>query len=1103
MNRSNNSRLWTRVRSAGARFVGVGSFLLVGVSAALAQPAPVNGPRQVDPRWHAIVNATLVPEPGRMIEDATIVIRDGIVRSVEAGGAPPRGARVHDAEGLWVYAGFIDPHVPVEAPAIPEDEPGAHWNDKVTPQRRALQGEGLDDKTRTALREMGFTAVAIAPKEGVFRGRAGVVSLDEPADVTSASTPPVIADGVYQEVAFESGGFGSGNYPGSQMGAIALIRQTLLDAQWRAENKRIADRHPDEHEPLEPSDALEALDPTDRAQPPLLFNVDDELEALRAIKIADEFDRDRIILGSGTEFRRLPALAEAGDPIIIPLEFPGAPDVASVGAIQAVELRELMSWEQAPTNPRRLREAGLRVALTTDKLEKRGSFMKNLRLAMAHGLTEEDALAMLTTEPARILGVEDRLGSVREGRLAHLIVADKPIFEKDAVIRDVWVGGRRHVINEPPAVEFVGEWAFTYPEAPDRSGVLVIKEGRRGGLTVAIKPDAAQDDAEGEEEKAKPLKGRDVELFGERLSYIIDVPEGGSTVVTANLERDALHGVSVIPSGQAYQWRAQRVGEDDVSAGDEPDADAEEGEEEDAEEKTDKSARRAEGVPESYAYPLGAFGLDAPPEPEDVLVTNVTIWTAGPDGVIEDGELEVRDGEIAYVGPKRRGASSRGLRVIDGQGRHVSPGLIDCHSHTGISGGVNEGTQATTCEVRIADVINPDDIDWYRQLAGGLTMANQLHGSANPIGGQNSVVKIRWGADRPDDMRFADAPEGVKFALGENVKQVHWGSGSTRYPKSRMGVETLIRDRFVAAQEYAEQWRRYRDAPSGERTRMKKPRRDLELDALVEILDGRRLVHCHSYRQDGILMLCRVAQDFGFTIGTFQHVLEGYKVADAIREAALGASAFSDWWAYKHEAYDAIPQAGPIMREAGMVVSYNSDSDELARRMTGEAAKAAKYGDMEPNEALKFVTLNAAIQLGMEEHVGSLERGKDADFVIWSGPPLSSLSRCESTWIDGAEYFSLEADAELREKAEAERTRIIQKILTLDRSDAPVARDRDEPKEDLIDPVFRDGAEPSLEDLRRAALEQHYLDLLRAGIDPESSQCGQCGHIHGSHVYFK
>jgi N-acetylglucosamine-6-phosphate deacetylase len=391
--------------------------------------------------------------------------------------------------------------------------------------------------------------------------------------------------------------------------------------------------------------------------------------------------------------------------------------------------------------------------------------------------------------------------------------------------------------------------------------------------------------------------------------------------------------------------------------------------------------------------------------------------------VLRGASVLVEKGKIKAIG--KDVPVPEGAVVVDATGKHITPGLIDCHSHTATDGGINESGQTISAEVRIGDFVNPNDVNIYRQLAGGLTTVNILHGSANTIGGQNQVIKHRWGA-LPEEMKFAAAPPGIKFALGENVKQSNWGDRFvSRYPQTRMGVEQLVLDAFRATRHYQKTWAAWRENPQGI-----PPRKDLELEALSEVLDGKRWIHCHSYRQDEILAFLRTCAAFGVRVGTLQHVLEGYKLADLIAAQGVGGSSFSDWWAYKFEVYDAIPYNGSLMHDAGVVVSFNSDSNDLARRLNTEAAKAVKYGGVPEEEALKFVTLNPAKQLRIDAHVGSLEPGKDADLAVWNNPPLSTLALCEQTWIDGRKYFDRQEDLSARQLAESMRAALVQRILS-------------------------------------------------------------------------
>jgi imidazolonepropionase-like amidohydrolase len=916
-------------------------FCVFGVAAA-QEEAPPNGPRRIDPAWHALVGATVHVGPGRTLAGATVVLRGDRIVSVREQGEPPAGARVWDLEGFHLYAGLIDAYVPVEPPA----HKGRHWNKKVTPGRTVRE---IDAKAAEELRELGFVAAVGAPRGGIFRGRASLVSLAPRDPDPSVKRPTVYEEGVYQSLAFERNRDSRDGYPTSQMGAIALIRQSLFDG-------------------LAPDQTL-------------CFAAEDELEALRAARIGKEFKRRSILLGSGLEFRRLAAIRSAGVPLIVPVRFPRMPDVSSIGAQEGVDLRTLMTWEQAPTNPRRLDAAGLEVALTTHRLRRRKSFPRGLQRALRHGLKPDRALAMLTTNPAKMLGVADRMGTIEKGKLANLVVVDRPLFERDREVRAVWIDGKHYEIEPPQGNGLAGQWTV------DRPSVMLTID-RKHRITVRI--------------DKKPTAAKRVAVRGHRVSFSFS--RGGVLVTLSGaLEGDRMHGHGVTAAGERFAWTATRTAP--------------------LKPRPAKEAVPAD-VPETYGYPFGPYALLELPKQVDALVVRAKrIWTCGPQGVLEDGQIEIAKGKITYVGARRE---VKGATVIDGA--HLTPGIVDCHSHTGISKGINDSGQAVTAEVRIGDVTDPDHISWYRQLAGGVTTVHTLHGSANPIGGQNQINKIRWGARHPDDMHFAGAMPGIKFALGENVKQSNWGDDyKVRYPQTRMGVETLIRDRFLAAREYL----------AGH------DKVDLELEALAEILAGKRLIHCHSYRQDEILMLCRIAQEFGFRIGTFQHVLEGYKVAEAIQENAIGASAFSDWWAYKVEVQDAIPYNGALMHAVGVSVSFNSDSNELARRLNVEAAKAVKYGGLNPEEALKFVTLIAAVKLAIDDRVGSLEVGKDADFALWSGSPLSTYTRCVATWIDGREYFSLAQDRKHRERIAAERRRLIAKLLGM-KKEKPDWEDEDE-----------------------------------------------------------
>jgi imidazolonepropionase-like amidohydrolase len=424
-----------------------------------------------------------------------------------------------------------------------------------------------------------------------------------------------------------------------------------------------------------------------------------------------------------------------------------------------------------------------------------------------------------------------------------------------------------------------------------------------------------------------------------------------------------------------------------------------------------------------------------------MVIKNGTLVTVT-HGRIEHGSILIRDGKIAALGTDIEAPT--GAKVIDASGMYVMPGIIDCHTHIAVDGDVNEGSTSVSSMVNIKDVLNPYDVNIYHELAGGVVIGNVLHGSANPIGGQTIVIKLKYGAP-PDELPFPGALPGIKFALGENVKHSNFGGPVPRYPATRMGVEETIRDAFTRAKQYQKDWADYNRRKAAGEQNLIPPRRDLQLEPLVEVLEGKRYIHCHSYVSDEILMLIRVANEFGFKVRTFQHVLEGYKVADEMVAAGAGGSTFSDWWAYKMEAYEAIPYNAALMTRRGVIVSVNSDDPEEARHLNQEAAKSMRYGNLTENEALRLVTLNPAIQLGIDHEVGSIETGKDADLVIYNHDPLSVYAVVQKTIIDGTVYFDRDQDIAQRAALAKEKQDLLEKQKSANKP-APKPGAENEPK---------------------------------------------------------
>ncbi|MBC8001412.1 MAG: amidohydrolase family protein, partial [Opitutaceae bacterium] len=807
-------------------------FAMLGVLAAVALPPLAvagdflpPGHRPLPLGIHALVGGRVVIKPGQVIEGGTVVIRDGLIEAVGKGVQPPPDARIWDSTGLTIYAGFIDPYLTTTSGAsvvsttrvepisgsvesltaggvnffgVPGEErdpgsagPGSDLS-VITPERRMAASYVPDSKLIETLHELGFAAANVVPEKGILRGLSAFVALAE-LNPNELILKPEVA----QHIAFDSDGGRDGAYPKSLMGVIASVRQSFFDAQHYVATRT---RTPPVYNP-----AWESLRPAMEGTQSVVFEPGSALMVDRAARVARELNLKFQIVSSGQEWRRPELARDTGASFIVPLNFPEIPKMPEEDDWQQVSLDQLRAWDWAAENPHVLARVGLELALTTHGLSDRKSFRKNLRLALNRGFGETNALAALTTVPAKLCGLDDRLGSIEAGKLANLTVVDGNYFDEKSKVREVWVLGR---IYRTPV--------------------------EKAKLPVPVK-DAT---AELREKKEDPKDKRATDLRDLLKKRVARMPGEGRGTIT---------------------------------------------------------------------------------NPPAVLVRNATIWTSGPDGILTNASMLIERGKISMIGAFQAKLSATTM-VVDGTGLHVTPGLIDAHSHTAILGGVNEATLPSTAMVRIGDVVNSETDNLYQQLAGGLTVANLLHGSANPIGGQNSVIKLRDGA-APDDLKLADAPLGIKFALGENVKQSNAGEKNvTRFPQTRMGVRTFFVNRFTAARQYLDAWDNFRKNGGAS------PRRDLELEALGEIIEDKRWVHCHSYRQDEILWFLRTMEEFGVKVATLQHVLEGYKVADEIARHGAGGSTFSDWWAFKFEVYDAIPYNGSVMHERGVMVSFNSDS---------------------------------------------------------------------------------------------------------------------------------------------------------------------------------
>ncbi|UYZ64980.1 amidohydrolase family protein [Hymenobacter weizhouensis] len=1015
------------------RRLGLGSGLLLSSAAALAQPGtyPRNGVSDQRPGLYAFTHATIYVDYQTRLPDATLVIRDGRVEAVGPRVQVPAGAVVQDLRGRIIYPSFVDlyasygvPEVKAPerqgrraGPQIESQKAGAYdWNQAIHPEANAAEQFRTHAEQADAYRRLGFGTVLTHQPDGIARGTAALVSLN----TTRREAEVLLLDRAAAAFSFDKG-TSTQDYPSSLMGSIALLRQTYLDADWNQRNPR-----------REQNLSLRAF--SEQRRLPAIFEVRDKQSALRADKLGDEFGVQYIIKGRGDEYQRLPDVQATKAPFILTLNFPDAYLVDDVYDAARVPLQDLKHWEMAPANAALLAKAGVPFALSAADLKDKKKFLPNLRKAAQHGLTEAQVLQALTATPAALVKAQDRVGALRPGMEANFLVCSGRLLADDNVLLDNWVQGERYPLNTLPT-DYRGVYALQLtgqpeaklllagkPEAPELRVALAPGDTVRGALTVSgelatimFNP---QDKTKGKNAAQQP-KNEPSSTPQANTQQPQTTNQPGAVRLSGyyTAENRLFQGDGQLPEGALVKWTARRL--------------------EDASRAARRDSAKAPVPPQigSLQYPFVAYGRPELPSQQTVLIKNATVWTSEAAGRLENTDVLLQNGKIRQVG--RNLSLPAGGRTVDGTGKHLTPGIIDEHSHIAISEGVNEGTQAVTSEVSIGDVVDAEDVDIYRNLAGGVVAAQLLHGSANPIGGQSALVKLRWGM-APEQLKIQGAPGFIKFALGENVKQSNWGELNTvRFPQTRMGVEQVFVDAFTRAREYEREWQAWNKLSRARQKKAEAPRRDLELDALVEILNQRRFITCHSYVQSEINMLLGVADRMGFKVNTFTHILEGYKVADKMKAHGANASTFSDWWAYKNEVRDAIPYNAAIMHDAGLNVAINSDDAEMSRRLNQEAAKTVKYGGLSEEEALKLVTINPARMLHLDKNMGSIREGKDADVVLWSDNPLSIYARAERTFVDGRELFSLESDQQLRQQLQQERLRLVQKMLAAKKAGAP------------------------------------------------------------------
>ena len=956
---------------------------------------PTNsGVKTTASHYQAIINATLHPSPNKVIERGTLLFKAGRIVAMGKEISLPKNTQIYDFSGKHLYASFIELQSNFGLPSksnnnrrrgrstqYESSREGYYWNDHMISDYNSIEDYSYKKADAASYRKAGFGVVNAHRAEGIHRGTSVLIALNDQEN----DAQRLLDERVAQHYSFTKSSLSGQYYPGSIMGAMALLRQFFHDAEWY---KKGGAKNIDL--------ALQAH--IDNTGLPAIFEAKNKLDVARAAKIGKEFKLPFIITASGKEYEHLSSLKALNARLLVPVNFPKAYDVTDPVSTQKIALSDMRYWNQAPANPAKVAAAGIPFALTTYGLSNKSNFLTHLRKAVAYGLNKSEALAALTTVPAKMLKKGKLLGQLKKGALANFIVTDGPLFIDATKIEENWVQGSRHKIIQKEDINIDGKYTLMMQE---NQLSLEIKNSQ-SKIAATVKMDSVK------------LKAKTSYKDG-WISLQLQNSEKAYAQLSGKITNPKhIKGTGTSFDGKSISWMAHFK---------------------EAVEEKKKEAKEKNYPPTvAVTYPNNGFGFTQLPQKQNVIFKNATVWTNESEGILEKTDVWVENGKIKAVG---QNLSAQNVEEIDATGKHLTSGIIDEHSHIGASS-INEGGHNSSAEVTIEDVINPDDINLYRNLSGGVTTLQILHGSANPIGGRSAIIKPRWG-ESAENLLYKGADPFIKFALGENVKQSNWPSYN-RFPQTRMGVEQVFVDYFQRAKEYQESWAKYNALPRKTKAKTLAPRYDIEMETLVEILEGKRFISCHSYVQSEINMLMKVAERFGVTINTFTHILEGYKVADKMKEHGVGGSTFSDWWAYKFEVNDAIPYNGAIMHSQGVTVAFNSDDSEMSRRLNQEAAKAVKYGGVSEEEAWKFVTLNPAKLLHIDDQVGSIKVGKSADLVLWNNHPMSIYAVAEMTMIEGIFYYEIDRATAQVNKIQLERNQLIQQMVSAKNGGAPTKK---------------------------------------------------------------